>query len=266
MESHDQPTTPSGVESEGEPGVPVRSADAASHDRVRSGRIRLWALAAGAVATLVSWLLIEGTLGSFKASGTARPFMSSTFLVPTAQERTTAVIRNTVLALGLMGAAVGITLGLAGGLARKSPGAAAVASALGLVLGAAGGAGAAFAAVPLASRVQERDPGSMSLEMAASLLVHGLPWAAVGAAGGLAFGVGLGGRVSVLRGLLGGLLGALAGAVLYEITGALTLPDAKLIEPIAATWGIRLLAQCLAVLAIASGVAMLIPDRSASGA
>jgi hypothetical protein len=101
----------------------------------------------------------------------------------------------------------------------------------------------------------------MSVEMAASLLVHGLPWAAVGAAGGLAFGIGLGGRASALRGLLGGLLGALAGAVLYEITGALALPDAKLMEPIAATWGIRLLAQCLAVLAMAGGVAMLIPER-----
>jgi hypothetical protein len=130
---------------------------------------------------------------------------------------------------------------------------------LGLVLGAAAGAGAAVAAVPLASRVHERDPGNMSAEMASSLLVHGLPWAAVGAAGGLAFGIGLGGRARPSRGLLGGLLGAIAGTFLYEIIGAMALPDHKIIEPIAATWGVRLLAQFLAVIPTAAGVAALVP-------
>ena len=133
---------------------------------------------------------------------------------------------------------------------------------LGLVLGAAAGAGAALAAVPLASHVHERDPGNMSTEMASSLLVHGLPWAAVGAVGGLAFGIGLGGRARAGRGLVGGLLGAVAGAFLYEIIGALALPGTKIIEPVAATWGIRLLAQFLAVIPPAAGVAALVPDRS----
>jgi hypothetical protein len=92
--------------------------------------------------------------------------------------------------------------------------------------------------------------------MISSLLVHGLPWAAIGALGGLAFGIGLGGGVRAARGLLGGLVGALAGAVLYEILGALVLPGAKIIEPVAATWGIRLFAQSLATLALAAGVAI----------
>jgi hypothetical protein len=100
----------------------------------------------------------------------------------------------------------------------------------------------------------------MSAEMASSLLVHGLPWAAVGAVSGLAFGVGLGGRARATRGLLGGLLGAVAGAFLYEIIGALALPGAKIIEPVAASWGIRLLAQFLAVIPLAAGVAMLVPE------
>jgi hypothetical protein len=135
-----------------------------------------------------------------------------------------------------------------------------VAAFLGLVVGAAAGVGAALAAVPLASHVRDRDPGNMSAEMASSLLVHGLPWAAVGAVGGLAFGIGLGGRARAARGLLGGLLGALAGAFLYEIIGALALPGSKTLEPIAATWGIRLLAQFLAVVPLAAGVAALVPD------
>ena len=49
-----------------------------------------WALGAGAVAALVSWLLIEATLDSFKPKGTATRFMTSTYLIPGAQERATA--------------------------------------------------------------------------------------------------------------------------------------------------------------------------------
>ncbi len=251
------PMTPS----EGENANPIGSAlPAGSPGSVRSGAVRLWALGAGAAAALLSWLLIEATLDSFKPKGTATRFMTNTYMIPGAQERATAETRNAVLALGLMGAAVGLALGLAGGLARQSVRASAVAAFLGLVLGAAAGAGAAWAAVPLASRVHDRDPGSMSVEMASSLLVHGLPWAAVGAVGGLAFGVGLGDRTRIARGLLGGLLGAALGAFLYEVVGALALPGARIVEPIAATWGVRLLAQFLAVMSLAAGVAAFVPD------
>jgi hypothetical protein len=222
--------------------------------------VRLWALGAGAGAVLVSWLLIEATLDSFKPGLRTARFGAMTFLVPGAQERAGAVTRNAGLAMGLMGATVGLAFGLAGGLARGSARAGAVAALLGLVLGAAAGAGAALAAVPLAAGVREREPGDMSAEMASSLLVHGLPWAAVGGVGGLAFGIGLGGRARASRGLLGGLLGAVAGAFLYEIIGALALPGTKTVEPIAATWGIRLLAQLLAVVPAAAGVAALVPD------
>jgi hypothetical protein len=261
MESHDPtPISPSGAENANPSGSTPPAGAAGSPRSVRSNTVRFWALGAGAAAALVSWLLIETTLNSFKPKGTATRFMTSTYMIPGAQERASAATWNSVLALGLMGAAVGLALGLAGGLARQSARASAVAAFLGLVLGAAAGAGAARVAVPLASRVHDRDPGSMSAEMASSLLVHGLPWAAVGAASGLAFGVGLGGRARAVRGLLGGLLGAALGAFLYEIIGALALPGAKTVEPIAATWGIRLLAQFLAVIPLAAGVAALVPD------
>jgi hypothetical protein len=134
-----------------------------------------------------------------------------------------------------------------------------MAALLGLLLGAAAGAGAALGAVPLATSVHEHDPGSMSAEMASSLIVHGLPWAAVGALGGLAFAIGLGTPLEAHRGLLGGLLGAVAGAVLYEMIAALLLPASKTLEPIAATWGSRLLAQFLAAVPPAAGIAALLP-------
>jgi hypothetical protein len=217
-------------------------------------------MGAGALAALVSWLLIEATHDSFKPQGAATRFMGSTFLIAGAQERATAGTRNAALALGLMGGTVGLALGLAGGLARRSARAAAAAACLGLVLGMAAGTGLALAALPVASRLHERDPGNMSVEMASSLLAHSSTWGAIGAVGGLAFGLGLGGRGRAVRCLLGGLLGAVAGAFLYEIIGALALPGTKTIEPVAATWGIRLLAQVLAVIPTAAGVAALIPD------
>jgi hypothetical protein len=210
----------------------------------------------------VSWLLVEITLDSFKPKGTATRFMGSTFMIPGWEERAAAGTRNAVLALGLTGASVGLALGLAGGQVRRSGRAAAAAAILGLVLGAAAGVGATLTVLPVASRVHERDPGNMSAEMTSSLLAHGGTWGTVGAAGGLAFGIGLGGRGRTVRTLLGGLLGGVAGAVLYELIGSLVLPDTKTSEPIAATWGIRLLAQFLAVIPIAAGVAALVPDSA----
>jgi hypothetical protein len=259
MEPHDStPIPPSQAAGSNPSGSAVPSGVAYGPASGRSAAVRLWALGAGAVAALVSWLLIETTLNTFKPRDSAIQRGGSTFLFPDAQERAATVTLNAELAMGLTGATLGLLLGLAGGLARPSARAGAAAAFLGMVLGAAAGAGAAVAAVPLASSVHEQDPGNMSVEMASSLLVHGLPWAAVGAAGGLAFGIGLGGRARAGRALLGGLLGALAGTFLYEIIGALALPATKTIEPVAATWGIRLLSQVLAVIPTAAGVAALV--------
>jgi hypothetical protein len=258
MEPHDSiPISPSEAANAKPSGSAVPAGAAGSHASGRSGAVRLWALGSGAAAALVSWLLVETTLDSFKAMAT--PKGSRAFLAPGAEERATAGTRNAALAMGLMGATLGLSLGLAGGLARQSARAGAAAALLGLVLGAAAGAGASFAAVPLAFRIHELDPGNTSTEMASSLVVHGLPWAAVGAVGGLAFGIGLGGRAQPSCGLLGGLLGAIAGAFLYEIIGAMILPGSRITDPIAATTGVRLLAQILAVIPTAAGVAALVP-------
>jgi hypothetical protein len=187
--------------------------------------------------------------------------MSSTYLIPGAQERAAAELRNAVLAQGLMGATVGFALGLAGGLVRRSARGAAIAALLGLYLGSAAGACAALGAVPLAAHIQQRDPGNMSVEMTSSLLAHGITWAAVGAIGGLSFGIGLGSRAAAARGLLGGLVGAVAGAFLYEIIGALVLPGARIRELVANTWDIRLLASLLAIIPVAVGIAVVTPFK-----
>ena len=228
--------------------------------RVRSRAAQIWALTAGVVAALGSWLLIEASYDRFKPTATPTRFMASTFMVVAANERASAGLRNAYLAFGLMGAAVGLIMGLAGGLARKRPWAAATAALLGLAVGAAAGAGTARAALPVASLVHDQDPGNMSAEMFSSLLAHGAPWGAVGAAGGLAFGIGLGDRRRAVRTFLGGMLGGVAGAILYGFLGALALPEVKILNPIATTRGVRLLAQVLAVIPAAAGVAALLAE------
>jgi hypothetical protein len=258
METDDSTPIPRSEAADAKPcGSDIPASVAGRPGSGRSQAVRLWALAAGAVAAPVSWLLVEATLDVFKPKGSPTQFIRQTFMISGWQERATAGTQNATLALGLLGATLGLALGLTGGLARSAR-AGAWAALLGLVLGASAGAGATLAAVPLASHIRHRDPGNMSAEMASSLLVHGLPWSAVGATAGLAFGLGLGGRARPWRGVVGGLLGALAGAVLYEIIGALALPGSKIADPIAVTWGARLLAQILAVIPIAAGVAVLV--------
>ena len=256
MESHDPtPMSPSGDENANPSTSAVPVVSPGSH---RIGAVRLWALGGrrwGSSGFLAADRDHAGQLQTQGHGQAVHGLQFHLFRVGRASHRRNA---ECSIGLGVTGATVGLALGLAGGLARHSVRAGIMAAVLGLVLGTAAGAGAALAAVPLASQVRERDPGNMSVEMFSSLLVHGVPWAAVFAVGGLAFGIGLGGRDRAGRGLVVGLLGALAGAFLFEIIGALALPDSKMSEPIAATWAVRLLAQCFAIMPPAAGIAALV--------
>jgi hypothetical protein len=250
MSSHDpSPSSPSSATGT----APVVPAPASV------GAARLWAIGAGALAALASWLLVEATLGTFRPRSTTERFMGSMFQIVQSGQQAAASVRNAALAFGLTGAVAGLALGLAGALARRSARAGAVAALLGLAAGAAAGSGTALALLPVASRLHDRDPGNMSAEMLSSLLAHGSTWGVVGASAGLALGVGLGVAGRAVRPLAGGLVGALIGAVLYELIGALALPDVKILEPVPATWGLRLLAQILAVIPAAVGAALLAP-------
>jgi hypothetical protein len=262
MDAHESTAIPPSHPDPARPdGSAALSLDTVGKETDSSGAGRAWAIAAGMIAAVACWLLIESTLDRFKPKGTPTRNLGLTFLIPGAQERAEASVRQAALAMGLTGASAGFALGLAGGLARRSGRSAALAAITGAILAAAAGAGTGWGAVPLATRIHDRDRGSTSAEMIASLVAHGLPWAAIGAMSGLAFGIGRGGWHAAGRGLLGGLLGALAGALLYEIIGATAFSGSKINDLVAVTWDIRLLASFLATISIGGGIAALAPEQ-----
>jgi MFS family permease len=162
--------------------------------------------------------------------------------------------QSAALAYGGLGMILGLTLGVAGGLARRSPGAAIVAGVVGMVLGGAAGAGMTRVLLPFyhATRaaLSEADRNS---DLALALETHGGIWLAVGAAAGLALGIGLGGGARTARAFLGGLMGAGVGAAIYEFGGAIVFPLAETFRPMAKQMPPRLSAHLAVALCVAAG-------------
>jgi hypothetical protein len=169
--------------------------------------------------------------------------------------------QSTALAYGGLGMILGLTLGVAGGLARRSPGAAIVAGFVGVVLGGAAGAGMTRVLLPFyhttRAALSEEDHNS---DLALALETHGGIWLAVGAAAGLALGIGLGGGARMARALIGGILGAGVAAVIYEFGGAVLFPVSETFRPMAIAMLPRLSAHLAVALCVASG-ALLIADH-----
>jgi hypothetical protein len=161
--------------------------------------------------------------------------------------------RAATLAYGGLGMVLGLALGAAGGLVRRSSTAAIAAGLTGLILGAAAGAGTTRAILPYyhTTRGSATDENKTNdLELA--LMTHAAIWSAVGAAAGFALGLGLGGGGRIARATLGGILGAGLAAVIYEFAGAIIFPTDQTFRPMAFAAAPRLLAN-LAV-AICAGV------------
>jgi hypothetical protein len=201
-------------------------------------------------------------LGGEAAQGLFRPAVVPTTLmggrVATGANnatRITAAIQNAALASGLLGAAMGAALGLAGGLARGDRRAAIRAALVGLALGAIAGTGLGLAMGP----IYYRNERYIANDLIRPMMLHGGVWGALGTAGGLAFGLGLGGA-RALRAALGGLLGALLGTVLYEVIGVVVFPLARTVQPLALTWGPRILARFSVAILAAAGAALAVDD------
>jgi hypothetical protein len=178
-----------------------------------AARLWAWAVGAGLVAGLAGWLVGEGILAAYydalhPALGAFPP--PSVRLGVIQAEKEVAILTFTAL-----GAFLGLALGVAGGVVRRSVVAAGWAGLAGLILGGVATGGAAVGLVSLYWAYQNPLDDSLLVP----LLTHAGVAAAAGAAGGLALGIGLRGWVGWT--FQGGLLGAAAGASLYELVGVL---------------------------------------------
>jgi hypothetical protein len=229
---------------------------------------RLWppALAAGLGAGAVAGLGGEAVSAFFNPAVVPTTLRGGTVVLATNNATmVAAAIQNAALASGLLGAALGLALGLAGGLSRGDRRAATRAASVGLVLGAIAGAGMGLALGPIYYRYERYIADGLIRPM----LLHGGVWGAVGAAAGLAFGLGLGGGARAARAVLGGLIGALLGTVFYEVVGAVAFPLARTVQPLALTWGPRVLARFSVAVLTALGAALAVddpPERRSSAA
>jgi hypothetical protein len=244
MQASDIGTAHEAVSAErAEPGIPTpRRAE-------RPALLWLWGLAAGVAAGLIAWLAGEIAYGTFAPSDKLLHNLNPALSPALAQEQRAANINNATLAFGLLGTIVGLTLGVAGGLARRSLKSGVMAGVIGLLAGGAVGAGVARALVPISEDYSQL----LSDNLGYSLLIHGGIWSAVAAAGGLAFGLGIAGRGTIPRAILGAIVGALLGAAVYEVAGALAAPMAETSRPLSITSATRLFARLTTTIPMALG-------------
>jgi hypothetical protein len=234
-------TSPSKV-SPASPGIPQ---DDAAVGRP-SGRTWMMVLTAGLLAGLTGFGSGEYALRLLAPSTELPPgIKGDQTLARREHTRRILVSQDRIAAssYGVLGAALGLALGAAGGLSRRSPLATILAALVGLLLGAAAGAGTTFLFLPLyhaAYDTPSTDNATQQLGLA--LVTHGVIWMAIGAVAGLALGLGLGGGRGA-RAIVGGILGAAAAAVIYEFAGAVGFPLDRTYLPTALAPVPRLLAH-----------------------
>ena len=210
---------------------------------LHTGRLWAFALAGAIVAGLVSFAAFEATPTVFIPPPNMVRMMGSLVNAPKIEHVNAADRKNAMIAFGVAGGTFALALGLAGGMARRSPRAALVGMLAGLVLGAGIGVGAGAVALPAYQKQYTDNPESVTKDMTFPLLIHAGIWAAMGAAAATALGIGAGARGRLPSVILGGLIGGAIGGGLYEVIAALGWADARTYEPIAARWAPRLVAS-----------------------
>src|SRR5271166_4767226 len=146
----------------------------------RYGRLLALAIAAGLITGVASLLAGEMILKSYQTD-----LFPALQIHPNPEDMRRwrdARLYTATLTFTTMGGLLGLTMGLAGGLARRSVFASARAAILGLVLGSAAAASCSLILVSMFFKI--RDPQSVDLVL--PLFTHGAIWSVVGGVGGLA--------------------------------------------------------------------------------
>jgi hypothetical protein len=201
----------------------------------------------GCVAGLVSWTVGEAFVGYFSPPVALMDDLGAS--AELGRQQIASDLKNACVAFGWLGAILGLALGFAGGMTRRSTAAAGKAAALGLILGGCSGVGLSLFLLP----IYERNRDMISDDMVLPILIHCGIWGGIGASTGLAFGIGRGGGRQIVNSLCGALVGALVASVLFDILGALLFPVAQTARPISVTSGTRLLARLLVAMLAAVG-------------
>lgn len=233
---------------------------------VPQGSTRLWilVLTAGMMAGVVAGVAGEICASFFRPPRHAVNSKGVVLQVTDRREEAATDAKNAGLAFVILGAALGASLGAAGGLLRDSNRAAGWAAVLGLTVGALGAAGAAAVVLPIFNSYKLRHPDEASASLILPLLVQAGVCSVIGAAGGLAFGRGLGGRGVPAHAILGGITGAVIAAATYELIGAITIPGADTTRFIAEDRQTRVLAKLAVSLFVAAGVGLSVNPRPRS--
>jgi len=213
-------------------------------------RVWLCAICAGVLAAVIGWVAGERASRSFhwegrvqvgQGNGGNQPQRAAAELLR--ELRYQAEAKNTSLAMGILGAVIGLMLGSGGGLSRSSPRAAAVSGLTGFLLGGAAGAVAPLLLVPMFYWSAGRPPNPVF-----PLLIQTSMYALVGGVGGMAFGLGLCGPGGAAKGLLGGTMGAILGAIIYNVFHTIAFPLEWDLSPMPGKGMSRLLAHlCVAI-------------------
>ena len=212
-----------------------------------TGRLVAWALGAGLLAGVASWLIGELARDTFRPPLYQQNVMGHVLMKATFADQSSADFRNATLAFAVLGGFMGGVLGIAGGLAaRRSTAAGTKAAAVGVVFGSLVGAICSLGLLPVYFRALDVAQEQLSRDLVLPLMIHCGIWAACGLAAGIVFGLGLGvGMAQVARSGIGGLIGAALGACIYELTGAMVFADHMTTNPLSLTWSTRLLARLL---------------------
>ena len=227
---------------------------------VRTLRPLIEIAAAGLLAGLIAFGLGELIYGRFAPELVGQSVGGNQVMRPTMETKAASDARNSATAFGILGAVIGLFLGLAGGLERRSIGSAAKAGCVGLVLGVTVGAVLPLVlVVPYLRMLNRRTADDLLL----SLGLHAMLWGPLGAVGGLAFGIGRGRSGQTLRLMVGGLMGAIVGTIAYDAIGGAVAPLAGTADAISSTWPTRLLARLL--VAISAAVAIDLTIRATKG-
>ncbi len=213
------------------------------------GRLLAFAITAALIAGAAALVAGENILDAYHND--LFPPLKITPTIEDMSRLKAARLSTATLTFTCLGGFLGLAMGLAGGLARRSILAGIRAAIFGFVLGAAAEGILAYLVVSMFFKRYDQLAGDLALP----LLTHGAIWLAVGAIGGLAFGLGLGGQDRWRSTLVGGLLGAAVATVVYEIGGALVFASSKTELPLSSSVTTRAIALLLVALFSAVGVA-----------